>query len=46
VEVGDAFVVVGQVGQDEAGDLSLLPQLLVVGAREPGSLPVTNGCSR
>jgi hypothetical protein len=39
LEVGEAFVVVGHVGHDEASDLELLPQLLVVGAREPGSLP-------
>jgi hypothetical protein len=38
VEVGDAFVVVGQVGHDEAGDLALLPQLLVVGGAGAGFL--------
>jgi hypothetical protein len=53
VEVGDAFVVAGRVGQDEAGDLALLLQLLVVGGAGAGFLageerlqPVAGGAGR
>jgi hypothetical protein len=31
LEVGDTIVVIDDVGQDEPADLSLLPQLLVIG---------------
>jgi hypothetical protein len=46
------LVVVGQVGQDEAGDLALLPQLLVVGrgsrgpCRDERLQPVAGGAGR